>query len=150
MSQALGEHRRAALATINLGVVNNASGRPGQAAQHLVQALDSLGDVDPYNAARARLELGKALTGTGSHAAAARELHEALRDMRRLGSPRGQAQAHHALAVHAIATNRYGDARAHLERAEDIYERLGDPDAADARRLARTIPPANPDPHGVA
>jgi tetratricopeptide (TPR) repeat protein len=150
MSQALGEHRRAALATINLGVVNNASGRPGQAAQHLVQALDSLGDVDPYNAARARLELGKALTGTGSHAAAARELHEALRDMRRLGSPRGQAQAHHALAVHAIATIRYGDARAHLDHAVDIYERLGDPDAADARRLARTIPPADPDPHGVA
>jgi hypothetical protein len=151
--QALGEHRRAALATINLGVVDNASGQAAQAVQHLVQAgamLSALGDLDPYNAARARLELGKALTGTGSHAAAGRELHEALRDMRRLGSPRGRAQAHHALAVLAMAVGEYGDARAHLDQALAIYERLGDPDASEARRLAGLVPSTDADPDRMA
>lgn len=150
--QALGEHRRAALATINLGTVENVAGRPARAAHHLTQAaamLTSVGDLDPYNAARARLELGKALTGIGRHTDAARELNEALRDMRRLRSPRGEAQSHQALAVLAMANSRYRDARAHLVRAVDLYQRLGDPEVADARRLARSVPPADADPHRV-
>jgi tetratricopeptide (TPR) repeat protein len=151
--QELGEHRRAALATLNLGVVANASERPAQAVPHLVQAgamFASLGDLDPYNAARVRLELGKALTGTGDHSAAERELDGALEAMRRLGSPRGQAQVHHALAVLAMATDRYDDARVHLNQALDTYERLGDPDAAEVGRLAGLVPPAQTDPHRVA
>lgn len=150
--QELGEDRRAALATLNLGVVDNASGRPAQAVPHLARArglLASLGDLDPYNAARARLELGKALTGTASYAAA-RELHQALEEMGRLGSLRGQAQAHHALAVLAKSTGQYGDARAHLDQALDTYEQLGDPEAAEARRLAGLIPPADINPHRMA
>jgi tetratricopeptide (TPR) repeat protein len=151
--EALGEHRRAALATINLGVVKNASGRPTQAVRQLLRAgamLAALGEPDPSNAARARIELGKALTNAGSHAAATRELHQALRDMRRLGSPRGEAQAHQALAVLAIATAEYGEARTHLDQALTLYERLGDPDAAEAGRLAELIPPADAHLHRMA
>lgn len=150
MCEELGEHRRAALATVNLGVMENASGQPARAVQHLVRAramLATLGDPDPYNAARAGLELGKALTGAGSHTAARRELQRALRDMRRLGSHRGRAQAHHALAVLAVATGEHSEARAQLDQAIGLYERLGDPEAVEARGLADLIPPADGDPH---
>jgi tetratricopeptide (TPR) repeat protein len=153
--QELGEHRRVALVTINLGAVDNASGRPAVAADRLTHAitmLASLGDPDRYSAARARIELGRALTsaGPGTHAAAARELHRALRAMHDLGSPRGRAQAHHALARLAIATGEPDDARAHLDTAVELYERLGDPEAAEARQLARLVPPGDGHPDRVA
>jgi tetratricopeptide (TPR) repeat protein len=154
MCKALGEHRRAARATINLGTVEHAAGRPELAAHrlaHAIKLLASLGNPDPYNAARARIELGRALTsaGPGSHPAAARELHRALRELRELGSPRGQAQAHHALAVLTIATGEHRAARTHLATALELYQRLGDPEAADARRLARIIPPGDGDPDRI-
>jgi tetratricopeptide (TPR) repeat protein len=153
MYQALGDRRREALATINLGVASNGSGQPAQAVPWLVRAkslLTALGDLDPYNAARARLELGKALTGTGDHAAAARELDEALSDMRLLGSTRGQAHAHHALAVLSRTTGRNDAARAHLNLALDLYERLRDPAVAEVRQLVGSIPATDPDPHRLA
>jgi tetratricopeptide (TPR) repeat protein len=143
----LGEQRRAALATLNLGIVDNAAGRPAQAARYVLRAremLTALGNLDPYNTARTYLELGKALTGTGEHAAAAQELDRALHDMRHLGSVRGQAQAHHALGVLAIACGKSDDARAHLDQALDAYERLGDPEAAEIRRMIQRRPPADP------
>lgn len=149
----LGSDRRAALATLNLGVVDNAAGRPALAARHVIRAremLTALGDLDPYNTARTHLELGKSLTGTGSHAAAAQELDRALRDMRQLGSQRGEAQAHHALAVLAMATGKPDDARTHLEQALETYERLGDPEAAEIRRLGGLIPPPDANPHRMA
>lgn len=149
----LGSDRRAALATLNLGVVDNAAGRPAQAMQHVRRAramLMSLGDLDPYNTARTHLELGKALTSTGDHAAAAHELDRALHEMRRLGSVRGEAQAHHALAVLSMATGQPGSVRTHLEQALEAYERAGDPEAAEVRRLGGLIPPADTDPHRMA
>lgn len=149
----LGSHRRTALAALNLGVVDNAAGRPAQAARHVLRAqeiLTSLGDLDPYNTARTHLELGKAWTEIGDHAAAARELDQALHDMRRLGSVRGEAQAHCALALLGMATGRTADARSHLEQARAAYERAGDPDADEVRRLRGLIPPADTDPHRMA
>jgi tetratricopeptide (TPR) repeat protein len=143
----LGERRRAALATLNLGIVDNVAGRPVQAARHVRRAremLTALGNLDPFNTARAGIELGKALTGTGEHAAAAQELDRALHDMRQLGSVRGQAQAHHALAVLAIATGKSDNAQAHLDQALDAYERIGDPEAAEIRRLIQRRLPAEP------
>jgi tetratricopeptide (TPR) repeat protein len=148
--QALGEYRRAALATFNLGVVANASARPAQAVQRLMRAGAMLATLDPYNAARVRLELGRALAGTGSHALAARELYRALWDMRRLGAPRGQARAHHALAVLALTIGEHDDARIHLDQALEIYEGLGAAEASEVRRLARLVPPTDPDPHRMA
>jgi tetratricopeptide (TPR) repeat protein len=153
MCHALGEQRRAATAAINLGVIYNASGQPQQAAQHLAGVgamLDSLGDHDPYNAARARIELGRALIDLGDHRTAAHELRQALHDMRALGSPRGLAQAHHALAMHAVATSQQDDARTHLGQVLAHYEQLRDSDAAEVRRLVRLIPPADADPHRMA
>lgn len=144
--QDLGEDRRAALATLNLGIVDNAAGRPAQAAQHVTRArqmLTSLGDLDLYNTARSHLELGKALTRTGDHATAAQELDRALRSMNQLGSMRGEAQAHHALAMLAMATGQPGHARTHLDQALNAYEQLGDPDAAEIRQLAALIQPAD-------
>lgn len=144
--QGLGDDRKAALATLNLGIVDNAAGRPAQAVQHVRRArqmFTALGDLDPYNTVRTHLELGKALTGTASYAAAEQELGRALREMRQLGSLRGQAQAHHALAMLAMETERLGDAQTHLDQALDAYERLGDPKADEIRRLA-ALPPAKP------
>lgn len=147
LEEDLGEQRRAALATLNLGIVDNTAGQPAQAARHAHRAREmftALGNVDPYNTARTYLELGKALTGTGEHAAAAQELDRALHDMRRLGSLRGQAQAHHALAMLAKASGNSDDAQAHLGQALDGFERLGDPKAAEIRRLLQGRPPAGP------
>jgi tetratricopeptide (TPR) repeat protein len=146
--QALGENRRAALATLNLGVAENASGQPARAIPRLRRAaamFASLSEPDSYNTARILLQLGRALTGIGDRAAAGRALVQALSDMRRLGSIRGQAQAHHALAVLAIAAGDHGDARSHLARALAIFEQLGDPEAAEVRRLAGRVPPADAD-----
>lgn len=151
--QALGDRRREALATINIGVASNWSGNPAQAVPWLVRAkslLTALVDLDPYNAARARLELGKALTGAGDYAAAAPELDEALSEMRLLGSPRGRAHAHHALALLARATGRYDAARSHLNLALDLYERLRDPAVAEVRQLVGLIPATDPHPHRMA
>ena len=62
----------------------------------------------------------------------------------------GEAKAHQALAALAIAAGRHEQARTHLGRALDIYERLRDPDVAEACQLATLIPPADADPHRMA
>jgi tetratricopeptide (TPR) repeat protein len=134
----LGEHRRAGLALLNLGVVGNETARPRQALTHLREAAAVFGeltDVDPYNGARVRIELGRALGRLGEHRPAREELTRALADMR--------------LGELALTNGEFAEARAHLDRALRIYERLGDVETGQVRHLAGLIPPAEADPHRV-
>ena len=140
--QALGERRQAGLALLNLGRVAVATGEFDRAVARLTAARE---DLDSYNAARARLELGRALAGLG-RSDGAHELSGALADMERLGSPRGRAQAHHALGELALAGGAAADARTHFAEACRLYERLGDTEAEEVRRLAELVPPVQADP----
>jgi tetratricopeptide (TPR) repeat protein len=149
----LGERRRVGLSLFNLGLVYAARGDPGRAADHLTQAgaaFAELGDTDSYNAVRSRIELGKALTELGRPEASGDLLTEAMQQMRRLGSPRGEAQALHALGRLALATGDSARAAAHLDEALRIYERLGDGEVAELRRLIGRIPPPKVDPDRMA
>jgi tetratricopeptide (TPR) repeat protein len=148
--RSLGERRRAGLALLNLGRVATATGHFRQAVEHLTAAREAfaeLGDLDSYNAARTRIELGRALAGVGRHDGGTAELSGALADMVRLGSPRGQAQAHHALGELALAGGATADAHTHLTEAHRLYHGLGDAEADEVLRLAGTVPPAQADPH---
>lgn len=144
--QRLGESRRAALASLNLGTVANAAGEPARAIGY----LHDIGALDEYNAARCRIERGRALTALGEYRRSAEELTAALARMTALGSPRGEAQARHALGQAALTAGEVSTGTAHLHQAMDIYQRLGDSEAEVVRQLLATIPPAEADPDRVA
>lgn len=145
----LGEHRRTGLALLNLALVGNELADYPRALSHLRDAaavFAGLGDVDPYNAARIRIELGRALGHSNERQRARQELDGGLADMRGLGSPRGQAQALHRLGELALNQREFAEARVRLTEALRIYRQLGDVEAEQVSRLARLIPPAEADP----
>jgi len=149
----LGERRRAGLAMLNLGTVDNAAGRPADALDHLGRAarrFAELDDLDPYNAARTRLEYGRALAGAGQPEDAVTELSGALAEMRRLGSPRGQAQALQLLGELALTTGSAEQALPQLRESLRLYEEIGDTEANDVRRLVEHVPAAHADPNGMS
>jgi hypothetical protein len=69
--------------------------------------------------------------------------------MRRLDSPRGEAQALHRLGELALREREFAEADRRLAPALRIYERLGDVESAEVRRLAGLIPPTEADPDRV-
>lgn len=145
----LGEHRRTGLALLNLGVVHNELAQHQQAVRHLRESaavFAGLGDVDPYNEVRVSIELGRALGNLGERRQARTRLAAALRDMRRLGSPRGEAGALHRLGELALAQEEFTEARVHLAEALQIYRDLADAEAEQVKRLAALVPPAKADP----
>ncbi|MDG4796291.1 tetratricopeptide repeat protein [Micromonospora sp. WMMD1082] len=145
-----GQHRRIGLALLNLAMVGNESAQHRLALFHLRDAaaiFASLGDVDPYNDARVRIELGRALGHLGEHRPAREKLTQALADMRYLDSPRGQAQALHRLGELALAGQEFAEARTYLTQALRLYEEIEDVEAGQVRHLTTLIPPADTDPH---
>jgi tetratricopeptide (TPR) repeat protein len=156
LSEQAGEQRRCGLALLNLGVVGNESGQFGHAAVRLRRAAAVFADVraaDPYNAARIRIELGRALGRLGDHRRALDELTGALTEMRALGSPRGQAQALHRLGELALADRNIPDAHRHLTDALGIYQDLADGEAVEVSDvlagLTGRVPPAGADPDRI-
>ncbi|MEV4756870.1 tetratricopeptide repeat protein [Micromonospora sp. NPDC049559] len=148
----LGERRRCGLALLNLGTVGTESARYREAVAYLREAeaiFAEFGGVDPYNAARVRVELGRALGALGERVSARAELTAALAELRRLDSPRGEAQALHRLGELALAGREFAEARTRLEAASRIYERLGDAEAARVRELTALVPPVDADPDRV-
>jgi tetratricopeptide (TPR) repeat protein len=152
LCQELGEQRRCGLALLNLGVVCNETAQHQQAMSHLSRAsavFAELGDAAPYNEARTRIELGRALGHLGIDRSAEQELTQALADMQRLGSPRGQALALHRLGELVLARHEFCPARTHLTAALRIYQQLGDVEAIQVGLLVASIPPVEVDPHRV-
>ncbi|MEN3303822.1 MAG: hypothetical protein V7603_24 [Micromonosporaceae bacterium] len=148
--QALGQRRMAALALFRLGKVSNRSGQPARAVDHLARAGEMFADLDAYNRARVRVELGRGLAGLGLFEDGARELDGALADMHRLDSPSGRAQVHHALGELRLAAGDPAGARPWLAEALRVYEQLGDVEADGVRALLASVPPAGSDPQPAA
>jgi tetratricopeptide (TPR) repeat protein len=147
------DSRAIGFALMNLGLAAGRLGQRGEAVDYLRRssaAFARIGDADLLNAARVRIELGKALVNVGEAEQGALELTAALADMVRIRSPRGQAQALHALGELAAATGRHGQAGEQLTQALDIYVELGDAEASEVRRLLGEIPSSYPQPDGAS
>ncbi|QXV60556.1 regulator protein [Amycolatopsis sp. TNS106] len=125
------------LALINLGSTQLRAGRPEAAIEHLTRAREVLA-ADPYNVARARTELGRALTATGDLAAARTELEASLATMEASGSRFEVARALSAFGEVAEAEGNPEEARGFYDRALPILVGLGRPEADALRtRLER-------------
>lgn len=120
------------LALINLGSTQLKAGRPEPAIEHLTRAREVLA-ADPYNVARARTDLGRALTATGDLASARTELEASLATMEASGSRFEVARALSAFGEVAEAEGNTDEARRHYDRALPILVGLGRPEA-DALR----------------
>jgi tetratricopeptide (TPR) repeat protein len=147
------DSRAIGFALMNLGLAAGRLGQRGEAVGYLRRssaAFAQIGDADLLNAARVRIELGRALVNVGESEQGALELTSALAEMVRIRFPRGQAQALQALGELAAATGRYGQAGEQLTQALDIYVELGDAEAAQVRRLLGEIPTSHPQPDGAS
>jgi tetratricopeptide (TPR) repeat protein len=125
-----GRQRGLALALTELGSALTEYGRPAEAVSHLDRArtlLLTISPPDPYNAARATIDLARARTRAGDHAAALELLDEALSVLDSLGSNYQLSRAHHTLAdVHTAMDN--GElAQGHRARADELRGMV-DPD----------------------
>ncbi|GAA4731183.1 tetratricopeptide repeat protein [Phytohabitans rumicis] len=140
--QQAGDRRRTGLVLVNLGRAQAGKGEVQRAVDTLTEAIEVFADLDsadPYNHARARIELGRVLTHAGEHQRAAAELDTALCQMTERGSPRGQALARWALGELALSLGQCDSAAANLVEAVRLFEELGDREAADARQLFESI-----------
>jgi tetratricopeptide (TPR) repeat protein len=134
-----GDSRGTGFALLHLGQVSRLGGQADAAVDYLTRAsgvFADLADTDRYNGARVRIELGRALADSGKPQHGATQIREALAVMTGLRSPRGRAEALHALGDLACATGAIADADTYLIQAADIYDSLGDAEAAQVRRLA--------------
>lgn len=133
LAEQLGQPRAIAMALHNLGKASMATTWTRQAVEYLhgaVKMFTALGDIDPYNAALAAIDYGTALIASGQADEATEHLTDGLARMTELGSPRGQALAHRALAHIARAAGQTEVARSHLTAAYGLFHRCGDHEAA--------------------
>lgn len=138
LANTAGSARATALAMWHLGQAHRHAGQPADALRRLTEAAAlfiDIGDTDRYNGALVHIELGRELAEAGQPEHAAAEINQALAEMTELRSPRGRAQALHALGELAVAGGRLADAAHHLVQAHRIYHALGDAEAAEVRRL---------------
>ena len=114
-----------------------ALGRFEEALRVLAPALEVFGEeteegrpADPVNAAKSRLEQGRAHAGLARGGEALRELRGALAEFERGGHVLQQARAHEELAevLRSGSSDRWPD---HLRAAAGLYRQLGDDRAAD-------------------
>jgi tetratricopeptide (TPR) repeat protein len=109
-----GDARQAALTKIDLGAVLSAAGQDGEAARMLREAIRVLGP-DPYNLARARAALGRALWSQPTIATCL--LENALTAMTGLGDLPAQAEILESLAEASLRAGTPERARACYEQA---------------------------------
>jgi tetratricopeptide (TPR) repeat protein len=114
-----GTARQAALTMVDLGTALTAAGQDHQAGTILREAVELLaGQPDPYNLARARAALGRALVSQPGQARPL--LHEALDVMDSLGVLPARAEILETLAVIAAQAGDHGDARSRYQEALTI------------------------------
>jgi tetratricopeptide (TPR) repeat protein len=114
-----GTARQAALTMVDLGTALTAAGQDHQAGTILREAVELLaGQPDPYNLARARAALGRALVSQPGQARPL--LHEALEVMDSLGVLPPRAEILETLAVIAAQAGDHGDARSRYQEALTI------------------------------
>lgn len=108
--------------------------QPNEAITMLEEAASLLEEVpDRYNRARVFTRLGQAHDQTGEFATAGEHLRRALRLMRDIGSPRGEAETLLALGQLMEHAGSPGQARHHYTDAEKILVSLASPQVAKVR-----------------
>jgi tetratricopeptide (TPR) repeat protein len=138
----LGEARSVGLALVSIGRALVRAGRAAEAERPLTEAvavLDGLDVPDPYNAARARIALGRAELRIGAREPALARLTAAAETMRAVNSPLGQADAWWALGELYEHAGDVPRARSFYERTEEIYDRLGNPGVDKVREHLRQL-----------
>lgn len=100
-------------------------GRHAAAREEYGRAVEALPDEPAL-----RVDYGRVLAETGRRERARRVLERAVQQAREAGQPGTEADARELLGKVAYWSNRYGDARRHLEGALEI-----DPDRPEARRI---------------
>jgi tetratricopeptide (TPR) repeat protein len=145
LEQAGGRGRGVAIDSHHLGRAHLALGRTDVALRYLDEAARLFASIpDPYNEARVLMSLGRLQLELGGHQAA-EPLLKALTVMRAEGRLFQEAEI---LAALADTTDDADVARAYLEQAVTVYDRVGSPNAAELRsRLAR---PEIPGPRDAA
>ena len=130
------DRRGTALAGLFLGRVQGLAGHPEQAVGTLEWAVGEFEELkDVRMAARARGALGEVRARLGDSAGARRDLESAVAGLRSSEAFHYEAQTRIALA--RVIERSGGDpaaVRAHLDRALEIYEQGGSPDADTVRR----------------
>jgi tetratricopeptide (TPR) repeat protein len=137
----LRQPRNVGLALVSIGRALTKADRPAEAETALTEAvatLDGLAVPDPYNAARARIALGRAEIRLGGRDAEER-LRAAAETMREVNSPLGQADASWALGELYEYAGDVRKARTQYERTEAIFTRLGNPGVDQVRAHLRRL-----------
>lgn len=101
----------------------------GEAAAEYQSALDLYPESAVERRALVRLNVGYSLVVRGELGTAYEVIYPALRELRRLGSVRGQMFAHLDLCFAHLEGRRYRDALRHGERGLELAESLGEVDA---------------------
>ena len=123
-------------AQIEIAIAAGDRARARTAAEQLTQIVDSYSS--PALEAGRHVAWGRVLLAEGDAAGAARELRDAVRGWRIVGSPYEVARARALLARALRAADDEDDADLELQAARDEFERLGaKPDAAAAEREQR-------------
>ncbi|GAB2669857.1 hypothetical protein GCM10027271_32480 [Saccharopolyspora gloriosae] len=139
----LGFPREAALALLLAGQAEASAGDGLDHVRVAESRLREFRDVDPFNAARARIALGTALLAAGALAEASTALDDGAAAMTELGSATGQALAHRGLADLAAARRDPTTERLHLTEAVRLFDHHGDAAAGPLRdRLGDLTGPA--------
>ena len=135
---ATGTVRQAALTMVDLGTALTAAGQDHEAGTILREAVELLaGQPDPYNLARAKAALGRALASQPGQARPL--LHEALDVMEGLGVLPARAEILETLAVIAVQAGDHGDARSRYQEALTILP-PGHPRVPDIRAALAALP----------
>ncbi|MQA95366.1 MAG: tetratricopeptide repeat protein [Streptosporangiales bacterium] len=126
--------RKEALTLGDLGAALTRAGRAEGAVGHLEEGRRLLASApDPYNQARLLIRLAQARLALDAAADAGALFAEALRTMRTIASPPGEAEALEGLGDVAGRLNRTDEAHRRYQEAAEILERIGSPKAARLR-----------------
>lgn len=121
----LGQRRGEALTRVNLARVSAEFGRRVEAESHAREACAMFEDLaDPYNAARAKIELAVLHIASGT---ADGLLHEALETMTALGADKELVRVRELLARSALRKGDMSAAREHRDAARRHRTRVSEP-----------------------
>ncbi|MCC8242758.1 AfsR/SARP family transcriptional regulator [Saccharothrix luteola] len=139
MFRATGDRQGEGFALNNLGDTYLGLGRTDLAADHLERALAIQRETDDQMGLQFTLStLGELHHRTGSYGEALRYHREALALSRRLNHPRTTARALTNLARTHDQLDEPAEARRHRQEAHDIFQEIGDPQAAEVQDPVRT------------
>ncbi|HEX5401570.1 MAG TPA: tetratricopeptide repeat protein [Pseudonocardiaceae bacterium] len=140
--RALGQPRSIGLALVSVGRALTKADRAEDAMQPLTEAVSVLAGLTPpddYNVARARIALGRVEVLTDRYDSARDHLESALRTMRAVNIPIGEADAFFALGELYESSGDTERARECYTRTEEIFTTVGNPGVDGVRERIRAL-----------